>query len=229
MKLKLFVVLVVAVGYMTVSFTSNAASSLCRTGSWSICAVLIDGTNPPHAVDVTGKVIPESSATQPDKPIILAKDSLDDKRGEFKPEAAFDHTKHSTDVLHSIDGKTVTACIECHHTAQPSAPAGQKYLKRFDRKEILTAEQLETSKVPVQSCRSCHFQKSSEETADFPPKSITYPKSMGKEPSGKLFNNVAYHINCNSCHDAVMARESTVKDSKIKAPADCIDCHTKKQ
>ena len=224
MKLKLFVVLVVSLGYVTVSFTSNAASSLCRTSSWSICAVLMDGTNPPHAVDITGKAIPESSATQPDKPIILAKDSTDDKRGEFKPEAAFDHSKHTTDIIHSIDGKTVTACIVCHHTAQPSAPKGKEYLKKFDRKEILTAKQLETSKEPVQSCRACHIQASAPETDDDPPKSVKYPKSMGKDPTGKLINKVAYHINCNSCHDAAMNRDPT-----LKAPADCSDCHTKKQ
>ena len=224
MKLKLFVVLTVSLVCVTVAFTSNAASSLCRTSSWSICAGLLDGTTPPHAVDITGKVIPESSATQPDKPIILAKDSTDDKRGEFKPEAAFDHTKHSTDLLHSIDGKTVTACIVCHHTAQPSAPKGQEYLKKFDRKEILTAKQLETSKEPVQSCRACHFQESTPATAEYPPKSVKYPKSMGKDPTATLINKEAYHINCNSCHDAANNRDPT-----LKAPADCIDCHIKKQ
>lgn len=224
MKLKLFVVLVVSLGYMTVSFTSNAASSLCRTSSWSICAVLMDGTNPPHAVDIAGKVIPESSATQPDKPIILSKDSTEDKRGELKPEAAFDHTKHNSDIKYSIDGTTVTACIVCHHTAQPSAPKGKEYLKRFERKEILTAKQLETSKEPVQSCRACHIQESAPETDTNPPRSVKYPKSMGKDPTGKLNNKVAYHINCNSCHDAALNRDPT-----LKAPSDCYDCHVKKQ
>ena len=37
-------------------------------------AASFDGLNPPHAVDTGGKAIPESSATQPDKPFILAKD-----------------------------------------------------------------------------------------------------------------------------------------------------------
>src|SRR5437899_2127832 len=154
MKLKLFIVLAVLLGYMAVSFSSTAASSLCRTSPWAICSVLLDGTSPPHAVDTGGKAIPDSSATQPDKPIILAKDSADDKRGEFKPEAAFDHTKHSTDVMYSIDGKTVTSCVECHHTAQPSGPKDQPWLNKFDRKETLTAKQLEASKDPVQSCRA---------------------------------------------------------------------------
>jgi len=182
-----------------------------------------DGTNPPHAVDITGKIIPESSAIQPDQPIILAKDSLDRLRAEFKREAAFDHVKHSTDLRYSIDGKTVTACVECHHTAQPSAPKGQEYLKRFDRKDILTAKQLETSKEPVQSCRACHFQSGTEETDEFPPESVTYPKSMKKSETGRLINEIAYHVNCNSCHDAVRKR-----DKKALAPAGCNDCHSKK-
>ena len=47
-----------------------------------------DGITPPHAVDTDGKTVPESSATQPDKPIILSKDIHDEKYGELRPEAA---------------------------------------------------------------------------------------------------------------------------------------------
>lgn len=183
-----------------------------------------NSTDTPHAVDISGKAIPPSSATQPDKPIILAKDSQDDIRGEFKPEAAFDHTKHSTDTKHSLDGMSITACVECHHTAQPSAPVGQEYLKKFERKETLTAKELESSKEPVQSCRTCHLQENAEETDEYPPVSVTYPKSTKKPPSGKLYNNIAYHINCNSCHSAVKKR-----DLNTKAPQGCDDCHSTKQ
>lgn len=220
MRLKLFAILVILLGYLTVTFGAAAAASLCSSSWLSICSEP-DGTDPPHAVDISGKVIPESSAIQPDKPIILAKDSQDGTRGALKPEAAFDHAKHSTDILHSLDGKTVTACVECHHTAQPSAPKGQEYLKKFNRKEVLTAKQLETSKEPVQSCRACHFQQSTEETDEYPPEGVSYPKKMGKRPTGKLTNDVAYHINCNSCHDAVMKR-----DAQRKAPTGCNDCHS---
>src|SRR2546430_14601361 len=75
-----------------------------------------DGTNPPHAVDTDGKPIPESSATQPGKPIILSKDMPrdDPKYGELKPAAAFDHSKHNTDMMHTVDGKTLTTCVYCH-------------------------------------------------------------------------------------------------------------------
>ena len=216
MKIKLLVVLVVTLSYLTVAYSTATPFG---------AAPPLDGTDPPHAVDTAGKPIPESSTTQPDKPLILAKDSADPKWGEHKPDAPFDHAKHSTDPMHSLDGKTVTACIECHHTEQPSAPAGQPYLKTFNklRKEVLTAKQLESSQVAVKSCRSCHYQPTTEETDEFPPESVTYPKEMKKPPSGKLTNDVAYHINCNSCHDAAKKRDAT-----LKTPQTCGDCHVKK-
>ncbi len=222
MKLKLFVILAIPVGYFTVAFGADAATSLCSTPWFSICS-MPDGTTPPHAVDISGKAIPDSSATQPDKPIILAKDSKDENWGEMKPEVPFDHTKHTTDVKYTIDGKTVNTCVECHHTAQPSAPKGQEYLKKFTRSEILTAKQLETSKEPVQSCRTCHFQESTEAADGYPPASVTYPKSTGKPRTGKLININAYHVNCIVCHKAAIKR-----DPQLKAPTGCNECHTEK-
>ena len=192
-----------------------------------------DGQNPPHAVTVDGNAIPESSAAQPDKPIILSKDipKDDPKYGEMKPEAAFDHSKHNTDPLHTIDGKTPTACVECHHTDQPSAP-GKPYLKRFEAnwKEPLTAASLEKTKEPVKSCRVCHLQKTTTPTAEFPPKSVKYPKEMaqliGDTESGELTNEAAYHIRCITCHNAAM--DNPNRDPKLKAPTGCPDCHIKK-
>lgn len=218
MKSKLLVILVLILLSLTALALSAPFSSSLSTLARN--ADPLDGTNPPHAVDVDGKVIPESSATQPDKPIILAKDSKDPKWGEHKPEAVFDHTKHH-DVTHTLDGKTPTACVECHHTEQPSS--NQPYLKRFERKAVLTAEQLESSKEPVKSCRVCHWQEATVATAEFPPKSVKYPKETGKPPSGKLTNDNAYHTNCLGCHDAAMKR-----DPKLKAPQACGDCHVKK-
>src|SRR5919201_31993 len=57
--------------------------------------------------------IPKESKEQPKK-VKLATDSLDDKWGEV----AFDHENH-TIKNYTPDGKTVTACVECHHTDQP--------------------------------------------------------------------------------------------------------------
>src|SRR5882672_10277738 len=150
MKLRSLIILAVLLTCLGMSVVYNTASSL-------------DGINPPHAVDTSGKAIPESSATQPDKPIILSKDSNDPKWGELKPEAVFDHTKHH-DVTHTLDGKTATACVYCHHTEQPMPVAGKPYLKKSERNEVLTAAQLESSKQPVNSCRHCHFQEATAPT-----------------------------------------------------------------
>ena len=186
-------------------------------------SLAFDGVNPPHAVDTSGKAIPEKSANQPDKPIILAKDSGDSRRNELRPEAAFDHSKHSTDVMYSLDGKTVTTCVTCHHTEQPSATADNPYLKKFARKATLTTSPLESSKEPVVSCRACHFQATTEATDEYPPQGVEYPKSTGKRATDILTNDVAYHINCTSCHAVAVKREP-----KLKAPQTCSECHTKK-
>ena len=196
MKLKLLLTSILTLGCLVVGFAYTTAS--------------FDGTNPPHAVDTDGKVIPESSATQPDKPIILSRDignntDPDNKYAELKPEAAFDHAKHNTDLKHTLDGVKFTDCVECHHTDQPSA-AGQPFLKKFERKEALTAKQLADSKEPVKSCRACHFSPSSEETDEYPPKSVTYPADLNRPPSGKLTNDIAYHINCINCHNDAKKR-----------------------
>ena len=222
MKSKVVLILLGTFICLTV-LTFYAATSSSLSAVLAKNETTLDGTNPPHAVDTDGKIIPESSATQPDKPIILSKDSKDPKWVELKPEAAFNHTKHNTSATNTLDGKTLTNCVECHHTEQPSAPADKPYLKRFERKAVLTAEQLETSKEPVKSCRTCHFQEATEATAEYPPKSVKYPKEMGRPPSGTLTNDNAYHTRCLTCHDAAMKR-----DPKLKAPQGCADCHVKK-
>jgi cytochrome c553 len=222
MKSKVLLVLLATLICLSV-MTFYAASSSSLSAVLANSEAALDGTNPPHAVDTDGKVIPESSGTQPDKPIILSKDSKDPKWVELKPEAAFDHTKHNNSATNTLDGKTLTACVYCHHTEQPSAPGDRPYLKRFERKAVLTAEQLEASKEPVKSCRTCHFQEATEATAEYPPNSVKYPKEMGMPPSGKLTNDNAYHIRCLTCHDAAMKR-----DPKLKAPQACGDCHVKK-
>ena len=222
MKTRGLVTLLVMLTFLAVTVTYNAEPSPYPSAVLASSAALLDGTNPPHAVDIAGKVIPESSATQPDKPIILSKDSHDPKWGELKPEAVFDHTKHH-DVTHTLDGKTATACVYCHHTEQPMPVAGHPYLKKSERNEVLTAAQLETSKQAVNSCRHCHFQEASAPTDEFPPKSIKYPREMGLPPSGKLTNDNAYHAKCIFCHDTAMKR-----DPKLKAAQACGDCHVKK-
>lgn len=210
-------------GYLAVAIASHTAASPPPSAVLTNSEAPLDGTDPPHAVDIAGKPIPQSSTTMPDKPIILGKDSKSRSRAELKPEAAFDHTKHATDVGYSIDGKAATACVVCHHTEQPSAPKGKEYLRRFERKEVLTAEQLAASQQPVRSCRACHFQEATAATNEFPP---PFPKEMGREPAERVTNQEAYHINCIGCHEAVAKG-----NPKSKAPTDetgCGSCHSKK-
>lgn len=229
--MKLTIVLFAAFSYLLLTFacshTSQPSAALMNSSSSPTTAAMPDGANPPHAVDIDGKAIPAESATQPTKPIILAMDSEDPKNAEMKKEAAFDHVKHSTDPKYSVDGKTVVGCAECHHTDQPKAPAGQEYLKKFERTEMLTAVQLEKSKQPVKSCRACHFQASGEATDEYPPDSITYAKESGKSATkDKIVNEEAYHLNCNTCHDQAAKNKS--RATPAKAPQACADCHTKK-
>jgi Class III cytochrome C family len=236
--MKLSIVVVAVFGYLLLTFAChhssgttaallNGSNAASLSSSSSAAPAAPDGTNPPHAVDIDGKAIPEESATQPTKPIILAKDS-EGKDGELKKEAAFDHAKHSTDPKYSVDGKTVIGCTECHHTDQPKAPAGQDYLKKLDRKEALTAAELEKSKQAVKSCRACHFQASAEGTDEYPPDSITYAKDSGKAATkDKIVNEEAYHLNCNTCHD--QAAKNKARATPAKAPAACADCHVQKK
>lgn len=209
MKRRSLFILVIALSSLTIAVAYSTASSL-------------DGQSPPHAVDTDGTTIPESSATQPAKPIIFSKDSKDKIYLELIPEAAFDHSKHNTDLKHTLDGKTATACVYCHHTEQPMPVAERPYLTKSERNDVLTAKLLETPGVQaVNSCRHCHFQ-----VEEGSPKRIKYPK--GTEPRDAkgedvLTNRVAYHVKCITCHVAATSRDSTLKNPKV-----CVECHVKK-
>jgi hypothetical protein len=230
--MKLTIVLAVVFSCLLLVFACNSASgpmptTVINNSKPPAKPAAVDGVTPPHAVDIDGKAIPGESTTQPTKPIILAKDS-EAKDGELKKEAAFDHVKHSTDPKYGLDGKTIVGCADCHHTDQPKAPAGQDYLKKFERTELLTAAQLDKSKQAVKSCRNCHFQATAEPTDEYPPPSIEYPKESGKKATKDVINNEeAYHLNCNTCHDQALKNKS--RATPAKAPQACADCHTQKK
>ncbi|MEP6911651.1 MAG: cytochrome c3 family protein [bacterium] len=156
--------------------------------------------------------IPKESKTQP-KQVVLAKDSQSDKYGEV----AFNHENHSTKT-YSVDGKGVLACVECHHTDQP--PAGLKSpLKTSERPVVLTPAVLQAAdSKPVKTCRACHLQ-AGDDSAPLP--SVQYPD---KPALTKLTNEVAYHINCNLCHDKVIAARPALK-GKVPGSSDCLTCH----
>ena len=153
-----------------------------------------------------------SSKVQP-KDVLLDKDSQSDKYGEV----AFSHTNHST-KNYSIDGKSVIACIECHHTDQPKANL-KPPLVTSERDVVLTTAVLEDAKSgPVKTCRSCHLQASDDSK---PMPTVTYP---GKTTPVKLNNEIAYHTNCNTCHDAAIKVRADLK-GKIPGTNDCAKCH----
>ena len=156
--------------------------------------------------------IPKESKVQP-KEVVLGKDSQSDKYGEV----AFNHENHSI-KSYSVDGKNVVACVECHHTDQPTSGI-KPPLKTGERDVILTTAALAaTDAKPVKSCRSCHLQ-AGDDSAPIP--TITY---ADKPAPTKLNNEVAYHLNCNICHDKAIAARPALK-GKLPGSNDCLPCH----
>jgi hypothetical protein len=108
--------------------------------------------------------------------------------------------------------------VECHHTDQP-ASALQAPLKTSERPVALTAKVLEAADAkPVKGCRACHLQ-AGDDSAPIP--TVTY---AGKTAPTKLTNEVAYHTNCNICHDKVIAARPALK-GKVPGSNDCLTCH----
>jgi hypothetical protein len=154
----------------------------------------------------------KESKTQP-KATVLAKDSQSDKYGEV----AFNHENHST-KKYSLDGQSVLACVECHHTDQPAAGL-KPPLKTSERNVILTAAVLQAADAKaVKTCRACHLQAGDDSS---PIPTVQY---ADKPAATKLTNEVAYHINCNVCHDKAIAARPVLK-GKAPGSNDCIPCH----
>ena len=172
------------------------------------CFVLAAGSKP----SISRRVIPEESKTQP-KEVTLDKDSQSDKYGEVP----FNHENHAT-KNYSVDGKSAIACIECHHTDQP-ASALKPPLKTSERDAVLTAALLQSAdSKAVKTCRTCHLQVG-DDSKQTP--TVTYP---GKPAPTKMTNEVAYHTNCNLCHDQAIAARPALK-GKIPGLSDCFPCH----
>jgi hypothetical protein len=156
--------------------------------------------------------VPKESKVQP-KEVTLGKDSQSDKYGEV----AFNHENHSV-KNYSVDGAKVISCVECHHTDQPT-DALVAPLKTSERATALTAAVLQAADAkPVKSCRSCHLQ-AGDDSAPMP--AVTY---SGKTTPTKLTNEVAYHTNCNICHDKAIAARPALK-GKVPGSNDCLPCH----
>ena len=131
-------------------------------------------------------------------------------------EAAFNHDTHAMG-LYSPDGKSVVGCVECHHTDQPKS-ALKPPLATSERDVVLTMDTWKASNQKVSTCRSCHFQEGSV------PDGKTMPTAAGKD----LTNELAYHINCNTCHDAAFKlRPDLKKKAGFATTNDCLICHKK--
>jgi hypothetical protein len=156
--------------------------------------------------------IPKESKVQP-KEVVLSKDSQSDKYGDVP----FNHETHSI-KNYNPEGTAVLACTECHHTDQPTS-ALKPPLKTSEREAVLTNVLLQAAdSKPVKSCRVCHLQVG-DDSAPMP--SVTYPD---KTTPTKLTNEVAYHMNCNLCHDKAIAARPVLK-GKIPGSNDCFPCH----
>ena len=165
------------------------------------------------ALGCVGLVVQEKESKVQPKEVVLGKDSQSDKYGEV----AFNHENHAS-KKYSVDGQTVLACVECHHTDQPAASL-KPPLKTSERAVVLTAEALAAADAKgVKKCRACHLQ-AGDDSAPLP--SVQYPD---KPAPTKLTNEVAYHLNCNVCHDKAIAARPALK-GKAPGSNDCVPCH----
>lgn len=153
------------------------------------------------------------------KTFILSKDSLTEYG-----DAPFDHETHGS-KNYSPDGKSVIACVECHHTDQPKS-ALKPPLLTSERDVILTMDVWRSSTQKVRGCRDCHFQENNvPEGKEMPTADYTIG---GKTVTKDLTNELAYHINCNTCHDAAAAARPEVKSrAGFATSKDCLICHKK--
>ncbi len=129
-------------------------------------------------------------------------------------EVAFNHETHAFQK-YSPDGKAVVGCVECHHTDQPKS-ALKPPLVTSERDVILTLATWQKSSQKVTECRTCHFQDGE----------VPDDKEMPTVGDKELNNEIAYHINCNTCHDAAAEARPEVKKNKGFATTnDCMICH----
>lgn len=141
-------------------------------------------------------------------------------------DVAFDHESHSF-KKYSVDGKTDISCAECHHTDQPKADL-KPPLVTSERDVALTVDALKKPGArDVKDCNTCHFRENDvPEGKEIP--SATYKDDKGKADTKELTNELAFHINCNNCHnEAAKLRPELKKKPGFATEKDCLTCHTK--
>jgi len=165
--------------------------------------------SPANKTTNTNAAAPTGGGKSIPKTFILSADS----QSEYG-EAPFDHDTHAF-KNYSPDGKSVLTCVECHHTDQPKSALQAPYVTS-ERDVVLTLDAWQKSSQKVSSCRDCHFQDGNV------PDGKTMPTANKKD----LNNQLAYHINCNSCHDAAYKLRPELKSRKGFATSkDCAVCH----
>ncbi len=209
---------------VVVMFASLAAFALAcgLAGSNGTSAMLGAATPTPAAVNANrpanananaapGNTAAPAGNKKITKNFTLGKDSL----SEYG-EVPFDHETHA-EGKYSPDGKSVVGCVECHHTDQPKS-AMKPPLVTSERDVVLTMATFQASNQKVSECRACHFQEGNI------PDGKEMPVLAGKD----LNNEIAYHLNCNTCHDAAFKARPELKGKKGFATSkDCLICHVK--
>ena len=151
------------------------------------------------------------------KSFILGKDSQSEDG-----EVPFDHDSHAF-KMYSPDGKSAIGCVECHHTDQPKS-ALKPPLSTSEREVTLTLASWQASSQKVNECRFCHFQNGRAPDDKTVP-TATYTE-RGKQVTKDLNNELAYHINCNTCHDAAAKLRPELKSrAGFAIGTDCKTCH----
>jgi cytochrome c553 len=93
-----------------------------------------------------------------------------------------------------------------------------------ERDVTMTFEVWKASSQKVTDCRACHFQDGNVPEGKTMPKA-TYTDA-GKSTTKDMNNQLAYHINCNTCHDAAAKlRPELKKKPGFATSKDCAVCH----
>jgi Zn ribbon nucleic-acid-binding protein len=219
-SIKLFVITIFGVfvlGLLLNSFGPSAAGSKVFAKGQPTPTPASNSNTATNSNSGTKSLIPSGAGKKITKSFVLGKDSL----SEYG-EAAFDHDSHAFQ-MYSPDGKSVVGCVECHHTDQPKS-ALKPPLLTSERDVALTLESWRSSPQKVNECRTCHFQDGNvPEGKEMPTATYTDgAKSIKKD----LNNELAYHINCNTCHDAAFKlRPELKKKPGFATSKDCTICH----
>ncbi len=221
---KLIAVLVFALGAVVTLFSGFDLSGVINTVRAQATV-----TPTPSNANIASNTAPVATPAPPaaaagdkkmTKTFVLGKDSLDEKYHEVP----FDHETHAFQK-YSPDGKSVIGCVECHHTDQPKS-ALKPPLVTSERSVVLTLETWKASPQKVSECRACHFQDGSvPEGKEMPTGTFT---EGGVSKVKDLNNQLAYHLNCNVCHDAAYKLRPELKKKPGFAtgdPKDCAICH----